>query len=65
AAVFAVFRVSSLSSLISGAALPILLYTFGYAAPVQVLGVFTLLVIVARHHENIKRFLKGEEKTFG
>jgi glycerol-3-phosphate acyltransferase PlsY len=62
-AVFAVFRISSLSSLIAFTAAPIAAW---FICPQYMLGIFGMSVLlVARHKQNIKALLKGEEHKFG
>lgn len=62
-AVFAVFRISSLSSLIAFTAAPIAGW---FICPSYMLGIFGMSVLlVARHKQNIKALLKGEERKFG
>ena len=57
-------RMSSLSALIAAASTPIWLYLFGMP-DAMVLGVILALLVWVRHHENIKRLLKGEEPKIG
>ena len=59
-----IFRMSSLSGLISAASAPIWLYLFGMPAAVW-LGVVLAVLVWIRHHENIKRLLKGQEPKIG
>ncbi|MBM4180927.1 MAG: glycerol-3-phosphate 1-O-acyltransferase PlsY [Betaproteobacteria bacterium] len=67
-AVFAVTRVSSLSALVAATLAPV----YGYyilrgsadgAYPTAILVALSLLVL-ARHHRNIRKLLSGEEKAF-
>ena len=59
-----IFRMSSLSSLVAAASTPVWLYLFGMPAAVW-LGVVLAVLVWVRHHENIKRLLKGEEPKIG
>ncbi|MBK6756494.1 MAG: glycerol-3-phosphate 1-O-acyltransferase PlsY [Moraxellaceae bacterium] len=62
-AVFAVFRISSLSSILAFTAAPIAAW---FICPQYMLGIFGMSVLlVARHKQNIKALLKGEERKFG
>ena len=62
-AVFAAFRISSLSSLMAFTAAPIAAW---FICPSYMLGIFGMSVLlVARHKQNIKALLKGEERKFG
>ncbi|MDR1125224.1 MAG: glycerol-3-phosphate 1-O-acyltransferase PlsY [Deltaproteobacteria bacterium] len=56
-------RYVSLGSLTLATLLPICLPFFGRADLVP-LSLLVLLIIVSRHRENIKRLLRGEEKSF-
>ncbi|MBK9184965.1 MAG: glycerol-3-phosphate 1-O-acyltransferase PlsY [Moraxellaceae bacterium] len=61
--VFAVFRISSLSSILAFTAAPIAAW---FICPQYMLGIFGMSVLlVARHKQNIKALLKGEERKFG
>ena len=59
-----VFRMSSLSALVASASTPMWLYVFDMPAAVW-LGVLLSLLVWLRHHENIRRILKGEEAKIG
>ena len=61
--VFAVFRISSLSSILAFTAAPIAAW---FICPQYMLGIFGMSVLlIARHKQNIKALLKGEERKFG
>ncbi len=62
-AVFALFRISSLSSITAFALAPIIAW---YLVPNYMLGIVGMSVLlIARHKTNIKALLKGEERRFG
>ncbi len=59
-----VFRYSSLSALIAVASAPFLaLWLDG--TPLAILGGLAAILVWIRHHENIRRLLKGEEPKIG
>lgn len=61
-AVFALFRVSSLSSITAFAVAPIIAW---YLVPNYMLGIVGMsILLIARHKTNIKALLKGEERKF-
>ncbi len=61
-AVFALFRISSLSSITAFALAPIIAW---YLVPNYMLGIVGMSVLlIARHKTNIKALLKGEERKF-
>lgn len=64
ALVFAVFRIVSLASLVAAALTPCLIFFFAYPRPVLLAGIVIAGLIIARHHENIGRLLRGEEQKF-
>jgi glycerol-3-phosphate acyltransferase PlsY len=67
-AVVLVFRYVSLGSIIAVAALPVLawiLRPYGKAWLSLVFMSLTSLLIIAKHHENIRRLLAGTENRFG
>jgi acyl phosphate:glycerol-3-phosphate acyltransferase len=59
-----VFRYSSLSALIAVAAAPLLALWLG-TMPQAWLAAFAAVLVWIRHHENIRRLLKGEEPKIG
>jgi len=62
-AVFALFRISSLSSITAFALAPIIAW---YLVPNYMLGIVGMsILLIARHKTNIKALLKGEERKFG
>ncbi len=63
-AVAVISRYSSLAALISLAASPFAMFWLG-DTPRTVIAVLMTLLAFARHHENIRRLLKGEETKIG
>lgn len=62
-AVFAAFRISSLSSITAFAVAPIAAW---YVVPSYMLGIVGMsILLIARHKTNIKALVKGEERKFG
>ena len=64
------FRISSLSALISAAATPLLATALiktgiDVSKPVYMLSIFSAVLIWFRHHENIARLAKGQEPRIG
>lgn len=60
----ALFRISSLSALVTALVTPIYMYLFGlpHAA---VLAVLLAVLVFLAHHENVRRLLSGEEPRIG
>ena len=59
-----IFRYSSLSALLAMALAPVYAYILGYPALIW-FGAAVALLVWIRHHENIRRLLKGEEPKIG
>jgi glycerol-3-phosphate acyltransferase PlsY len=62
------FRYSSLGSITAAAALPLIalaLHDYGHSALTLLLISLTCLIIIAKHHENIRRLLAGTENRLG
>lgn len=59
-----VFRYSSLSALVAVAAVPIIALWLGNV-PLAMLSAFAAALVWLRHHENIRRLLRGEEPKIG
>jgi acyl phosphate:glycerol-3-phosphate acyltransferase len=54
----------SLGSMVSALSFPILLLWLHYPSGTVVLSLFIALVILLKHHENIRRIIHGEEKSW-
>ncbi|MBI5583205.1 MAG: glycerol-3-phosphate 1-O-acyltransferase PlsY [Deltaproteobacteria bacterium] len=54
----------SLGSMLSAASFPMLLFILHYPAPVVWLAVVIAAFIIGKHHENIRRLLRGQEKPW-
>ncbi len=62
----AVFRFSSLSSLTAVALAPLYVFLFNQTPEAKLwLAAFMAVLVFIRHHENIRRLLKGEEPRIG
>ena len=55
------FRKSSLAGLTAAALAPLFAFAVHAGYPVIVLSVFMAVLILIRHHENVRRLLRGEE----
>ena len=60
-----VFRISSLSALTAVALAPLYAFLLHAGQPIIALALFTGILVYTRHHENIRRLLKGEEPRIG
>ncbi len=67
ALVFALTRYVSLASILASASLPFFLYHFTRdRSPMFLLGYcFIAILVIAKHHANIRRLLAGTESRFG
>jgi glycerol-3-phosphate acyltransferase PlsY len=60
------FRISSLASLTAAALCPLCVFLTGQTPEAKLwLALFMAVLIFVRHHENIRRLLKGEEPRIG
>ncbi len=64
-AVAALLRISSLAALTAVALAPLYALLLHAGRPVLALALFTGVLVFFRHHENIRRLLKGEEPRIG
>jgi glycerol-3-phosphate acyltransferase PlsY len=61
-----VFRISSLAALTAAALAPLYVFALGQTPESKLwLAAFMAVLIFIRHHENIRRLLKGEEPRIG
>ena len=65
--VVAITRYVSLASIIAAAVFPIFGFRFvSFRTPIVIAGFFLIpLIIIAKHHQNIRRLLSGTESRFG
>ena len=65
--VVAITRYVSLASIIAAAVFPIFGFWFvSFRTPIVIAGFFLIpLIIIAKHHQNIRRLLSGTESRFG
>ena len=61
--VVAIFRISSLGALVAALALPFVTYFLYRKLDLTLFTILLAVWVILRHRENIRRFLKGEEKT--
>jgi glycerol-3-phosphate acyltransferase PlsY len=64
-AVAVLFRISSLAGLTSAALAPLFVFLTDRPYPFLWLALFLAVLIFIRHHQNIRRLLKGEEPRIG
>ncbi|ATQ42671.1 glycerol-3-phosphate 1-O-acyltransferase PlsY [Caulobacter mirabilis] len=64
-AVAFLFRLSSLAALTAAALAPLFAFATDQPYPMILLALFMAVLIYIRHHENIRRLLKGEEPKIG
>ena len=58
-------RYVSLASMVASAGLPVAAYLLGASPTVAITAVLTGALVVARHHQNVSRLLKGLEPRMG
>jgi acyl phosphate:glycerol-3-phosphate acyltransferase len=64
-AVAYLFRTSSLAALAAAAFAPVFVFNVDRPWPVAIMALLMAVLIYVRHHENIRRLLKGEEPKIG
>jgi glycerol-3-phosphate acyltransferase PlsY len=64
-AMAALFRISSLAALTAAALAPLFAFATDQPRPMIHLALFMAVLIFVRHHENIRRLLKGQEPRMG
>ena len=64
-AMAALFRISSLAALTAAALAPLFAFATDQPRPMLHLSLFMAVLIYLRHHENIRRLLKGAEPRMG
>lgn len=60
-----VFRMSSLAALAAAALAPLFVFLADRPRPLALMALFMAVLIYIRHHENIRRLLRGEEPRIG
>jgi acyl phosphate:glycerol-3-phosphate acyltransferase len=63
--VFFATRYASLASIATALALAVFVVLFDYPWPIVVFGVVGAVVVIAMHHQNIRRLFAGKEHRFG
>jgi glycerol-3-phosphate acyltransferase PlsY len=62
--VFALTRFASVATIVTAAALGILVVVLGYPWPIVAFGVAGAVAVIAMHHQNIRRLFAGTEHRF-
>jgi glycerol-3-phosphate acyltransferase PlsY len=60
-----IFKISSLSALTAAALAPLYAWGLGFRLPTVMLAAGMAVLVFVRHHENIRRLLKGTEPRIG
>ncbi len=63
--VLLISRIVSLSSILAAISLPFFLYTFRVQRSFFWFGVVAAVLVIVRHHSNIKRLIRGKEPRIG
>jgi acyl phosphate:glycerol-3-phosphate acyltransferase len=62
--VFALTRYASVATIVTAAALALLVIALGYPWPIVVFGIAGGVAVIAMHHQNIRRLFAGTEHRF-
>jgi glycerol-3-phosphate acyltransferase PlsY len=62
--VFALTRFASVATIVTAAALGVLVIVLGYPWPIVAFGVAGAVAVIALHHQNIRRLVSGTEHRF-
>jgi acyl phosphate:glycerol-3-phosphate acyltransferase len=62
--VFALTRFASVATIVTAAALGVLVIVFDYPWPIVAFGVTGAVAVIALHHQNIRRLVSGTEHRF-
>jgi glycerol-3-phosphate acyltransferase PlsY len=62
--VFALTRFASVATIVTAAALGVLVIVFDYPWPIVAFGVAGAVAVIALHHQNIRRLVSGTEHRF-
>jgi acyl phosphate:glycerol-3-phosphate acyltransferase len=62
--VFALTRYASVATIVTAAALAVLVIALGYPWPIVLFGVAGGVAVIAMHHQNIRRLFAGTEHRF-
>jgi acyl phosphate:glycerol-3-phosphate acyltransferase len=61
AGLYAAFRISSVGSLAGALAAPLAMLLLGYPRPQWLAGLAVFVIVLCKHHQNIRRLVRGEE----
>ena len=62
--IFALTRFASVATIVTAAALGVLVIVLGYPWPIVLFGVAGATAVIAMHHQNIRRLVAGTEHRF-